>query len=55
MTVVSDRRAETSTPIHDLLAERWSPRSYDPAGTVSEEELRARRPLAELVNPVDWR
>ncbi len=41
MTIVSDRRAETATPIIDLLADRWSPRSYDPAGEVSDEQLDA--------------
>ncbi len=39
MTIVSDRRAETDAPIHDLLAERWSPRSYDPSGEIDETEL----------------
>lgn len=41
MTIVSDRRAETATPIHDLLAERWSPRSYDPDGIVTDQQLDA--------------
>ncbi|SKB05931.1 nitroreductase family protein [Aeromicrobium choanae] len=35
----ADRRASTSRPIHDLLAERWSPRSYEPDHQVAEEEL----------------
>ncbi|HET6825542.1 MAG TPA: nitroreductase family protein [Amnibacterium sp.] len=42
MTLLTDsRRAETATPIHDLLAERWSPRSFDPHATVSEEAITA--------------
>ncbi|AUS78629.1 nitroreductase [Actinoalloteichus sp. AHMU CJ021] len=33
--------AETSAPVHPLIAGRWSPRSLDPTATVSEEALRA--------------
>lgn len=34
-----DRLAETSAVIHDLLAQRWSPRTYDPSGEISDTEL----------------
>jgi nitroreductase len=40
MTLLSDsRRAETTAPIHDLLAERWSPRSFDPEAVVPEDAI----------------
>jgi nitroreductase len=35
-----DRLAQTSKPIHDLLARRWSPRAIDPNRPVSREQLR---------------
>jgi nitroreductase len=38
---MSDRDAETSVPIHPLLAARWSPRALDPDGVVTDEQLRA--------------
>ena len=42
MTLLTDdRRAETSAPLHDLLAGRWSPRSFDPEYQVSEESIAA--------------
>lgn len=42
MTLLSDtRRAATSAPIHELLADRWSPRSFDPAHVVPEEQIAA--------------
>jgi len=36
-----DKRAESSVELHPLLAERWSPRALDPAGTVTDSSLRA--------------
>lgn len=36
-----DKPAETSVPIHELLARRWSPRALDPDGKVSDDQLRA--------------
>lgn len=33
--------ADTSVPIHPLLAARWSPRALDPAGVVTDAQLRA--------------
>ena len=42
MTLLTEsRRAETASPIHDLLADRWSPRSFDPDFTVSEDAVTA--------------
>jgi nitroreductase len=37
----SSRDAETSVPVHPLLAARWSPRALDPEGKVTDEQLRA--------------
>jgi nitroreductase len=41
MTLISDttRRAVTESPIIDVLAERWSPRSYDKTAVVDEATL----------------
>ncbi len=39
--IAASRRAETAVPIHDLLAERWSPRSYVPDHEVDEDEVTA--------------
>jgi nitroreductase len=39
--MTSSRDAETSVPIHPLLAARWSPRALDPDGKVTDEQLRA--------------
>ena len=36
-----EKRAETSVPIHDLLARRWSPRAYDAARAVAAGDLAA--------------
>jgi nitroreductase len=35
------RAAETTTPIHPTLADRWSPRSYDEAAPLDERALTA--------------
>jgi nitroreductase len=35
------RTAQTSTPINDVLAERWSPRSYDASAPLDEQKLTA--------------
>jgi nitroreductase len=34
-----NKPAITSTPIHDLLARRWSPRAFDAARPVSREQI----------------
>lgn len=36
-----NKDAETSVPIHPLLAARWSPRALDPDGVVTDDQLRA--------------
>lgn len=36
-----DRKAQTRVPIHDLLADRWSPRAFDANRPVSREQLAA--------------
>jgi nitroreductase len=35
-----EKLAPTSTPIHELLARRWSPRAFDPKRPVSREQLK---------------
>ena len=37
----SDRRAETRCAIHPPIANRWSPRAFDPDAVLSDEELTA--------------
>ncbi|GAY14130.1 nitroreductase family protein [Mycobacterium sp. shizuoka-1] len=34
-----DRHAHTRVPIHPPIADRWSPRAFDPAATVTSEQL----------------
>ncbi len=36
-----EKPAETSVPVHPLIAARWSPRALDPNGQVSDVALRA--------------
>ncbi|PPF32027.1 nitroreductase family protein [Rathayibacter sp. AY1A3] len=48
MSATASRTASTSAPILDVLAERWSPRSYDATGTVSDETL------ASLLEAARW-
>jgi len=36
-----ERKAETTVPINDLAARRWSPRSFDGARAVSAQQLQA--------------
>ncbi|WGW11196.1 nitroreductase family protein [Saxibacter everestensis] len=58
-STLPSRVAETSAPILDVLAERWSPRAYDPAGEVSEHALRAALEAARwspsAANTQPWR
>ena len=35
------RTAVTSTPILDVLAQRWSPRAFDPSAVIDETKLTA--------------
>ncbi|AFM19534.1 nitroreductase [Mycolicibacterium chubuense NBB4] len=37
----TDRLADTSVPIHPLLAARWSPRAFDPTAELAHEDLTA--------------
>jgi nitroreductase len=39
--VVDEKRADSSAPLHPLIARRWSPRALDPAAEVSDERLRS--------------
>ncbi|PPG50487.1 nitroreductase [Rathayibacter sp. AY1E9] len=48
MSATASRTASTSAPILDVLAERWSPRSYDATATVSDETL------ASLLEAARW-
>ncbi|PPF24496.1 MULTISPECIES: nitroreductase family protein [unclassified Rathayibacter] len=48
MSATASRTASTSAPILDVLAERWSPRSYDASATVSDETL------ASLLEAARW-
>jgi nitroreductase len=43
-----DRKADTRTPIHDLLASRWSPRAFEANRPVSREQL------ASLLEAARW-
>lgn len=38
-SVAMTKSAETRLPIHPILAERWSPRGFDPARPVTHEQL----------------
>ncbi len=38
---MTSRDAQTSVPVHPLIAARWSPRALDPAGEVTDAALRA--------------
>ena len=38
-TITDDRRAVTAAPIEEILAMRWSPRSFDPEAVVTDEQV----------------
>lgn len=38
---MTEKDAETSVPVHPLIAARWSPRALDPTGVMSDTSLRA--------------
>ncbi|MDN4610250.1 nitroreductase family protein [Arthrobacter burdickii] len=40
-SAITTRSADTRVPILPELAERWSPRSFDPQATISEDQLDA--------------
>ena len=58
-TATPVRTAQTSTPIHEVLAERWSPRSYDPDAPLDEQKLTAALEAARwspsAANTQPWR
>jgi nitroreductase len=35
------KKAQTSVPIHPILTDRWSPRSFDPKALISTEDMTA--------------
>jgi nitroreductase len=53
------RTATTSTPLHPLLAERWSPRAFDPVARLTTEQvsalLEAARWAPSAANSQPWR
>lgn len=59
MTQTIDRAAETSAPISEVIANRWSPRSFDVSHAVPEEKitafLEAARWSASASNTQPWR
>lgn len=59
MTQTIDRAAETSAPISEVIANRWSPRSFDLSTGVPEEKitafLEAARWSASASNTQPWR
>lgn len=40
-TPLLDRTAETSVPVHEVLAARWSPRAFDTNTAIDEDKLTA--------------
>jgi nitroreductase len=53
------RTATTSTPLHPLLADRWSPRAFDPTVRLSRQQvtalLEAARWAPSAANSQPWR
>ncbi|WP_193597270.1 nitroreductase family protein [Microbacterium sp. YJN-G] len=58
-TTVLDRTAPTEHPVLDVLAERWSPRAFDPATPIDEAKfasaLEAARWAPSSGNSQPWR
>lgn len=56
---MSTKTATTSTPLHPLLAERWSPRAFDPDHRLTEQQvttlLEAARWAPSASNTQPWR
>ena len=48
-SIMEDRKAKTSVPIHDLLAKRWSPRAFDAERQVSPRAARGAARSGALV------
>ena len=59
MTLLDDRAAVTAVPVHPLLAQRWSPRGFDPAHVLTREDLlpllEAARWAPSAGNTQPWR
>ncbi|HEV7955777.1 MAG: nitroreductase [Microbacteriaceae bacterium] len=60
MSIISPvRTADTSTPIIEVLAERWSPRAFDPIQPIDETKLTAALEAARwspsAANSQPWR
>ncbi|MEA9984078.1 MULTISPECIES: nitroreductase family protein [Subtercola] len=59
LTDTSARTADTSAPILDVLAERWSPRSFEPEAVIDEKvltaALEAARWSASASNTQPWK
>ena len=53
------KHAHTSIPVHEFIAERWSPRSFDDTATVDNDELlaliEAARWAPSAMNAQPWR
>ena len=53
------KRAETAIPVHELIAERWSPRSFDPTYELEGEQalalMEAARWAPSAMNLQPWR
>ncbi|MCW4386210.1 nitroreductase family protein [Salinibacterium sp. SYSU T00001] len=58
-SILAGRRAETSVPIDDVHATRWSPRAFDPEATIDEATLatvlEAARWAPSARNAQPWR
>ena len=56
---VLDMKAETSVPVHEIIATRRSPRSFDSSATISNQDLlgvlEAARWAASAFNGQPWR
>jgi nitroreductase len=56
---MTTKLAQTQTPIHDLLARRWSGRAFDPAAAVTRPQIvalcEAARWAASCFNDQPWR
>jgi nitroreductase len=57
--MIVTRTAATSTPLHPLLAERWSPRAFDPVARLTAAQvtalLEAARWAPSAANSQPWR
>ena len=59
LTILHTRAADTSVPVHPLLATRWSPRAFDPEHRMSDGQvtgmLEAARWAPSASNTQPWR